>query len=125
MESPNSVGTLVRGLDDKFSFVRNNAYNQLLNLASGDTVGTMVSILQGGGSQLSPIKDNLIDYLRTIPGGDGLTNPFAGASVTRKIPEIQSETNLRHRQYWSIWDEAGTMVKKWWKKSHSWRFCRE
>ena len=90
MESPNSVGTLVRGLDDKFSFVRNNAYNQLLNLASGDTVGTMVSILQGGGSQLSPIKNNLIDYLRTIPGGDGLTNPFAGASVTRKIPEIKT-----------------------------------
>ena len=32
----------------------------------------------------------MIDYLRTIPGADGLTNPFAGASVTRKIPEIKT-----------------------------------
>jgi len=90
LESPNSVGTLVRGLNDKFSFVRNNAYNQLLNLASGDTVGTMVSILQGGASQPTPIKNNLIEYLRTIPGGDNLTNPFAGASKTRKVPEIKT-----------------------------------
>lgn len=90
LESPNSVGTLVRGLDDKFSFVRNNAYNQLLNLASGDTVGTMVSILQGGASQPTPIKNNLIEYLRTIPGSGNLTNPFAGASKTRQVPEIKT-----------------------------------
>ncbi len=90
IESPNSVGTLIRGLDDKFSFVRNNAYNQLLNLASGDTVGTIISILQGGSSQNTPIKNNLIEYLRTIPGADNFNNPFAGFSVKRNSPEIQT-----------------------------------
>ena len=92
MESPNSVGTLVRGLDDKFSFIRNNAYNQLINLASGDTVGTMVSILQGGATRTSPIKNNLIEFLRTIPGGDNLNDPFTGISTKRKVPEIKTWT---------------------------------
>ena len=90
MESPNSVGTLVRGLDDKFSFIRNNSYNQLINLASGDTVGTMISILQGGASKPSKVKNNLVEFLKTIPGGDSFVNPFAGASTIRKVPEIKT-----------------------------------
>ena len=90
LESPNSVGTLVRGLSDKFSFVRNNAYNQLVNLASGDTVSTIISILQGGSSQITPIKNNLIEYLLTIPGADNLSNPFGGSNIKPKTPKVKT-----------------------------------
>lgn len=77
LESPNSLSTLVRGLNDKFSFVRQNAYNQLMNLVSGETVGTLASILQGDRNNLNDEKNKLIQYIANIPSTSNMSNPFA------------------------------------------------
>ena len=76
-ESPNSLSTLVRGLNDRFSFVRQNAYNQLVNLVSGETVGTLASILQGDSSNPNEEKNKLIEYIGNIPSTSSMANPFA------------------------------------------------
>lgn len=85
-ESPNSLSTLVRGLSDKFSFVRQNSYNQLIQLVSGDTVGTLASILGSDTQNPSEEKLKLLDYISNIASTGNASNPFSETKTKRIIP---------------------------------------
>ena len=78
-----TIATLVGALNDKYSFVRNNAMNQLMELAASGYKASIVAILQNYSKKMNHAKRTLGKYLATIEGGDGSFDPFATGTRTK------------------------------------------
>jgi len=86
--SQHSIGTLVTGLDDEYAFVRQNAYNQLVEVAKAGHKSSIGAILGGYLKNMNPEKEALIAYLETVPGNLNLGGQWGGtksvAAVAKK-----------------------------------------